>query len=65
MQITLLDIMEMRMQQLSLFDDPSTMTHGSKLSRLAGRYGAIFFRSQVHDPLHPAPERRFAFAAAL
>ena len=64
-QITLLEIMEMRMQQLSLFDDTSAVTHASKLSRLAGRYGAIFLRSQVNDPLHPAAERRFSFAPAL
>lgn len=64
-QLTLLEITEMRMQQLSLFDETQPTANRSALSQLSGRYGAIFFRSQVADPLHPAPERRFSFTNAL
>ncbi|HEY3342696.1 MAG TPA: hypothetical protein VGK81_11790, partial [Anaerolineae bacterium] len=66
LQLMLLDVSELTPTQLSLFPelDQNTAKRApftELVSKLAPRYGAIFWRAQMSDGQHPLPERRFCF----
>ena len=66
LHITLLDVVELRPQQLSLFTGAELVTpelerqpFARLVSQLTARYSKIFLRASLTDERHVVPERRF------
>ena len=61
LQISLVEIVELPAQQLTLFPAldarPTPLTELVK--RFSARYGQVFLQGELDDPLHPVAERRF------